>query len=385
MPKFNEQKLKKLKRIDALIRSIYLFPKTKKQINTVIKTDVEEIIVLAFLLIGDTVMYIPALRTLKRNFPNAKLTLVGGKLVETILQGQNLVDNFIVANCPWISPFDKSLKSIFSFFSSLTEINKKKYDLAIDFRGDWRNIFFMSLIRSTHKVSFDYSGGEYMLSDVITSPNRADHLIDEEFTLLEGMNCSYTEFDKLPSLQLNESDKKYLEGFKNEHHLINKSIIGIHPGASLEERKWDEAKYAELIIRLSKSPNKYKFLIFEGPKEKETVNKITGFFNDEQIDYLIINKGLKEYLTLINCCQILICNDSGAAHVGAAYDVPVVVIFGKGDPLEVRPFGRNQVKIVSHPLECKPCHLINCKYGTNLCMKMVTVDEVYAQVTSIYT
>jgi lipopolysaccharide heptosyltransferase II len=383
MPKFNIAKLKKLKRLDAFIKAIYYKPKNKKAYPAIVKNDVKEIVVLTFLLIGDTVMYVPALRTLKKNFPNAKITLVGGILVKTILQDQNLFDDFIITNCPWIAPFDKSVRNIYNFFSSIKVVNQKKYDLAIDFRGDWRNIFYMNFINSARKISFGYSGGTYMLTDVISNENIPDHLIDELFCLLEGINCKFTELDKYPLLELNDASKEYLLKFKQEFNLNDKTVIGIHPGASLEERKWDEAKYAELISRLSKTFDNYKFLIFEGPNEKDTVNKIIGPFADENIDYLVINKSLKEYLTLLNCCEILVCNDSGAAHVGAAFDIPIVVIFGKGDPLEVKPLGHNHIKIVSHQLECKPCHLMNCKYGTNLCMKMVTVDEVYAQVNSI--
>lgn len=383
MPLFNEQKLNKLRKIDKFLKAIYPYPKNKKEHFPIVKNDVKEIIVIAFLLIGDTIMYMPAIKVLKKNFPFAKITLVCGSLVRTILQDQDLVDDFIIVNCPWISPFNKSLNNILNLFSSLNKVNRKKYDFAIDFRGDWRNIFYMNFINARRKAGFNFSGGEYMLTDVIALDQKPDHLIDEIFAFLQELDCIFTENDKYPILKLTKADNHYVDKFKKENDLCNKFIIGIHPGASLEERKWDEHKYADLIIRLSQSHSNYIFLIFEGPNEKNTINILENTFTGTNVKYLVVSKSLHEYIILMSICQLVICNDSGAAHLACAYNVPSVVIFGKGDPKAVKPFTLNKLQIVSHSLECKPCHLINCRFGTNLCMKMVNVDEVYEKVISI--
>src|ERR1700730_16439309 len=136
MPLFNEQKLNKLRKIDKLLKVIYPYHKNKKEYFPIVKNDIKEIIIIAFLLIGDTIMYMPAIKVLKKNFPFAKVTLVCGSLVRTILEDQDLVNDFIIVDCPWISPFDKSFSNIFRLFSSISKVNQKKYDLAIDFRGD---------------------------------------------------------------------------------------------------------------------------------------------------------------------------------------------------------------------------------------------------------
>jgi ADP-heptose:LPS heptosyltransferase len=383
MPKFNQQKLNRLKLVDKLFKSIYFGPRNKKKYQAIQKDEIKSIIVIGFLLIGDTVMYIPALNILKKNYPNAKITLVCGGIVKSILISQSLVDDFIVVNCPWISPFDKSVKNIVNFFSSLKIVNKKRYDIAIDFRGDWRNIFYMNFINSTRKISFDFSGGTYMLTDPISVERNIEHLIDETIELLTRIDCVIEDSDKYPKLELTVDDKAYLENFEKEFDLAEKVVVGIHPGASLEERKWKDEKYAETIIRLTKDIKNIFFILFEGPNEHESIERIIGCFVNERVDYLVINKSIREYLVLLNSCKLIICNDSGAAHLAAAFNIPEIVIFGKGDPIEVKPFSRNISKIVSYSLECKPCHLINCKFGTNLCMNMVTVDDVYLHASEI--
>lgn len=376
--KFNKKKLEQLSVLNNLFGFFFLFkPKKKKQ--TIIKEDVRNILVIGFFLIGDTVIFLPSLQILKKNFPYASITLVCGNVSKVLLEKQGIINDFVIVNCPWIPPFHKSIKNIVSFFSTIKNINKKKYDLAIDFRGDWRNIFYMNFINAERKISYNYTGGEYMLTDVVLPNEKIEHYTEEGIYLLKEIGCIYGDSDKYPVLTLGDTEKKQIDDFKSEHNLNNKTIIGIHPGvsSSADARKWEELKYAELLIRFSNKFEDYAFVIFEGPNEKESVEKIVGILKKNNLEYLIVSKPLKEYIMLLNVCDLLVCNDSGAGHLAGAYNISAVVIFGKGDPFAVGPYTNNSLKIVSHQLFCKPCNQNFCRFGTNECIKLVTTNEVY--------
>ena len=381
MPKYNSQKTQKLKILDSFFRMFFFFKKWKKY-PPINKKEVNEVLVLGMLLIGDTIMYIPVLRTIKKNFPFAKITLICGKTEKTILEEQGLIDEFILVKSPWIT-YDYSLKNIINFFSTINIINKKYYDLAIDFRGDWRNIFFMNFIHSTRKISYNFTGGEYMLTDVIIPDKNINHFIEESFFLLKQIGCEFTETDKLPVLNLTIDGYNYISTFKTQNNLENRLVIGVHPGASQEVKKWDEKKYGDLIVKLSNAKNTSFFIIYEGPNERETVNQIEHILREKSIDYLVVNKPLKEYISLVSLCQLVICNDSGAAHIASAFSTPTIVIFGNVNPLFVSPYGSKNLSIISHNLECKPCLQSVCKFGTNLCISSITVEEVYNQAINI--
>jgi lipopolysaccharide heptosyltransferase II len=381
MPKFNTGKTNKLRKFDNLVKKV-LFFKTNKALPPIVKDDVKEIILLCMYLIGDTIMFIPVLSVLKNNFPNAKITIVCGRSEEIILKKQGLVDRFVLAKCPWMS-FDYSVKNIINFFTRLRPINKIKYDLAMDFRGDWRNIFFMNFIRAKRKISYNFTGGEYMLTDAIHPDPEITHYIEEAFFLLKQIGCDFSGEDKLPVLKLSSEDEIFLTDFKRTNGLDNQFIFGIHPGASLEIKRWDERKFSELIVRVTAKHPGIAVLIYEGPNERNTVNTIENVLKEKKTDFIVINKNLEEYTRLLSICNMVVCNDSGAAHIACAFSIPTVVIYGNVDPLLVSPYGSKMLKIVSHDLFCKPCHQSSCKYGTSLCIKMVSVDEVYDAVTSI--
>ena len=198
MPNFNKEKTEKLKKIDNILR---IFFRKKDTIESIDKDKISSVFLICFFLIGDTFMYLPVLRTIRKNFPKAKITIACSAPVQMILQDQNIIDEFVVVNCPWITMTKKKLKDWALFFKSAKEINKnKKFDLAIDFRGDWRNIFYMNFINAERKISYNYTGGEYMLTDVVNSNHFCDHYTDEAFYMIEQIGCKFSEKDKIPEL-----------------------------------------------------------------------------------------------------------------------------------------------------------------------------------------
>ncbi|MDB5005917.1 MAG: hypothetical protein JWP45_310 [Mucilaginibacter sp.] len=373
MSKFDGEKLQKLKRIDKLFKSLYLFPLNKKSRPLIINEPVAEIVIIAIMMIGDTIMSIPSLYVLKRSFPNVRITLICEPVVKVILDDQNLADNFIIINSPWLHK-DYSFKKIAQLITGIKKANKTQYDVAIDFRGDWRNIFLMNFINAKRKVSFDYSGGEYMLTDVIPEKPVILHYTDQWLYLLKSMGCTVYEDDKYPLLKLTRQAAQFLTDYNTRHNLNNSFVLGVHPGASLITRKWDEEKYIELLLKLSKQYKNLSILLFEGPNEHLTILKIRKALSNKGIEMTIVNEPLKNYLAVINCCNLIICNDSGAGHIAGAFNIPSVIIFGKSDPATVKPYNRNYIRIISHfddPIK----RMANA--GNQEYLESITVNEVY--------
>ncbi|MBB6240095.1 ADP-heptose:LPS heptosyltransferase [Pedobacter sp. AK013] len=379
MLKFNSNKLKKLVVVNFFFK-LFLPNKNKKTYPPIAIENTKSILIVGFYLIGDTIMFLPSLAVIRRNFINSKITLICNKQVELILKDQLLVDEFIVVDVNWIhKPY--SLKNLKKFRETLSIVNKNDYDVSIDFRGDWRHIFFMNFVNAKRKVSFNFSGGEYMLTDVITTDPKIDKYADIWIDLLRQIGCEIYD-SELPLLKLTKSNQIYLQS-KSEL-LADKFIIGVHPGASQEIKKWDEHKYTELIGRLNELNGNARFFIFEGPNEEGTIKIIKENLELIGVDFIIIKENIPNYIALISSCDIMICNDSGAAHIAAAFGIPTIVVFGNVNPKYVEPIGSRDLRIISHEMECKPCHASFCKYNHNLCIKGIGVDEVYSSAKDVY-
>jgi len=68
---------------------------------------------------------------------------------------------------------------------------------------------------------------------------------------------------------------------------------------------------------------------------------------------------LGELAVLLSSARAFVGADSGAAHLAADLGVPTAVIFGPGDPAEVRPLGA-KVTVLRQPLWCAPCGKPTC-------------------------
>ena len=345
MAKFNPRKTRMLTVINAVLKPFFSLSGRAPKIAKVDRGPVNNIAIIAAMMIGDTIMLIPSLRVLRNNFPSTHTTIIGEARVKTILEDQKLVDHFIIIKTPWLNKGS----FIGSFFRAISIIRKDKlvYDWVIDFRGDWRNIFLMSFVKSRRKISFDFSGGEYMLTDIVPSPGLTRHYIDEWLYLLTSLGCEIKDDDRYPQLVINDNNFKLLSDFKKKNNLGQKFIVGVHPGASKKSRMWSEENYANLLLRISQTYANLAIVLFEGPNESNSVTRILDILKPANIDPVVVNVGLKEYIVLMKSVNMLICNDSGAGHVAGAYNIPSVVLFGKSDPATVRPYNKSISKIIS--------------------------------------
>jgi heptosyltransferase-2 len=70
---------------------------------------------------------------------------------------------------------------------------------------------------------------------------------------------------------------------------------------------------------------------------------------------------LRELMAALKTCRLLLTNDSGPMHLGAALGVPVVALFGSTSPEMTGPLFAKNAEILQLPgVPCSPCFLRNC-------------------------
>ena len=80
-------------------------------------------------------------------------------------------------------------------------------------------------------------------------------------------------------------------------------------------------------------------------------------------------------------CRLLLTNDSGAMHLAAFLEIPVVAVFGSTEPRLTGPLGHGHI-VLRHQVECSPCFLRECPIDFR-CMNAIGVQEVVDAVMSI--
>ena len=110
-------------------------------------------------------------------------------------------------------------------------------------------------------------------------------------------------------------------------------VVGVHPGASLVQKRWPIERFAEVVQALNKCPG-VRTLVFVEPTGH-------GAILSEGHDVITAKVGLREMIALIDRCELLVCNDSGPMHIAGALGVPVVAVFLSGINRWFSPLGED--------------------------------------------
>ena len=117
-----------------------------------------------------------------------------------------------------------------------------------------------------------------------------------------------------------------------------------------------------------------------GRGEKDWNTEIERLAGPENCLNLTGRTTLAELMEAIRPLKIFISNDSGPMHIAAALGVPAVGIFGPTTrELGFFPYGPGN-KVIETQLACRPCALHGsrkCPHGHFLCMRLLTVEEVF--------
>jgi heptosyltransferase II len=157
-------------------------------------------------------------------------------------------------------------------------------------------------------------------------------------------------------------------------------ILGINPGAAFgSAKRWYPERFAQVARQLSEKW-KAKVLVFGGPGETDIAAEIEEKLENDCIN-LAGRTSVRELMELIRRCSFFITNDSGPMHVAAAFEVPLVAIFGSTDHKTTSPYTEKAV-IVRKEIECAPCKLRECPKD-HQCMTAVTADDVVRAAISL--
>ncbi len=114
---------------------------------------------------------------------------------------------------------------------------------------------------------------------------------------------------------------------------LGPEFLAIHPGSGSPTKSWPRERYRALADRLTATTE--RFLVVEGPADRQAAST----FDDEPRAVFARCLDLPALGALLSRARLLIGNDSGVAHLAAAFGAQCLVLFGPTDPREWRPIG----------------------------------------------
>jgi heptosyltransferase-2 len=308
--------------------------------------DVSRILVVELWNIGDVVLTIPFLAQLRAIFPGARITLLGQPHARLILEGTALMDEFIETDLAWsragrVNPFAYPWRE---FMRVVLELRRRKFDVAFQSRRHIREQVLLALSGARRRVGYALGHGGRFLTDAITRPNAERHKMDDWLELLApfGWETGRAANAAPPRLKVAESERRWAEDYLLAHGVLSSDVlVGVHPGASVAEKRWPLDRFGEVTGFLARRPG-VRALVFVDPSGYGA-----GLGGGERV--VVAKVDLRRMMALLERCDLLVCNDSGPMHVAGALGIPTVAVFGTGIAQLFAPLGEEH-ELVTPPL-----------------------------------
>lgn len=213
------------------------------------------------------------------------------------------------------------------------------------------------------------------------------HQIHDYLHLVGALGASRELVD--PVLRVSPSEmaaagEKFLTGLTPAFADSSSIVVGLNPGAEYgPAKRWPLENYAEVARAVLKRDPAIRFLVFGGGRDVETASAIVSAVGSRALS-LAGRTTLREMMSMMSICRVLVTNDTGPMHVAAALGVPLVAIFGSTSPELTAPGspGRFPGYLVRSGVPCSPCFLRECPVDFR-CMKQIPPSQVTEAVTSI--
>jgi ADP-heptose:LPS heptosyltransferase len=147
-------------------------------------------------------------------------------------------------------------------------------------------------------------------------------------------------------------------------------LVVVHPGASAASRRYPPESYARALELLGCE------VVFTGDAaERDLVEGVRAIMAVRSRS-LAGQLSLAELGALIEAADLVICNNTGPAHIAAAVGTPVVDLYALTNPQHT-PW-QVESRVLFHDVPCRNCYKSVCPTGGHECLRGVPPERVAA-------
>jgi heptosyltransferase-2 len=331
--------------------------------------------------VGDAVMATPAVRALRARYPEAHVIGVLRPYVAGALEGSPWFDSLIVldTNGPWARRWP----------AVAWRLRRERPDLAVLFPNSFRTALVAWLGGCRRRVGYRRYGRDLLLTDrlaPIRGPGRRllpSPVINAYNLLARAAGCPGP--GHRMQLFTTPADEAAAGAVWEREGLGRfREVVCLNPGGAFGSAKhWPAEHFAALARRLADERG-CGVLVLCGPAERESARHVAALACRPAVR-TVADHALSLGLTkaCVRRAALLVTTDSGPRHFAAAFDRPVVTLFGPTHIAWTETFYPRAVHL-QKAVECGPCQRRVCPLD-HRCMKLLAPDEVYRAAVELLT
>lgn len=324
-------------------------------------------------LIGELLLVTPLLRAIGKAFPSADVTVMVRPGSAPVLVGNPYVKKLL----PLIG---RERNGFLGVMRLASWVRSRDFDAVLVLDTSFRSALIALMGAAPVRAGLSTEGRGFLLTHK-RPRDRAAYQVDEYLAVLEllGVPSDGLQLD----LFLTEEERRSartLVGDPPEHS----RLVGLHPGATLDIRRWPLRLFVELADRLEREAGVTPVFFF-GPREEDLAGAVTTLREWGGTAPPIVHSpgNMRVLAAAFELMDAVVTNNAGPMHVAAAVETPGVFIHGPSPVARWHPPGERFIPIHADGVDCRPCDTSTCARDRVSCMELVTVDSVFGAVCKL--
>lgn len=336
--------------------------------------------------LGDTLVALPAIEAIRKKYPSHCLALLTDRQATEsgyvsswdVLGPTGWFDRVI-----YYDPNATGLSRLKMLFSLLVELRALKADHFFNLapvRSKWqraRDKSYFSIMTGTRNY--------HALAPLCfnTQVNRSLPWLEPEWSnILRNVGAEESD-DFEFRLPIPEHEREIaLRVALAESVDFGATLLAVGPGSKMPAKKWPVERFAQLGTRLLKDFPDLRLVVMGGKEDIIIGHELCRTWGEKA--HTLAGK-LTPYgsASVLEKCIAYVGNDTGTMHLAGMAGIPCVGIFSARDyPGRWEPYGKGHI-VFRHSVACAGCMLQVCGQYDNKCLKLISVDDVYAATRSL--
>lgn len=285
----------------------------------------KKILVIQQKMIGDVLVSSILCENLRIKYPKAQIDYLIYENTKEVLNGSSFISNYVL----FTSKERKSKKALLQF---ALKIRKTNYDVIIDTYSKLESQLIVLLSGATKKISFKKKNNNLIYTDCVE--RRSDYssnlglIIEQRLALLEplGVEKKIT----FPTINVCQGEKEFANTLFLNHKIdsLKKTIMLSILGS--DASKTYPLNYMVEVINYIADNFDVNLLFNYMPSQKPEAKKIfdsCNSFTQSKIYFEVTGNSIRDFIAIMNKCDIIIGNDGGATNMAKALQKPSLILF----------------------------------------------------------
>jgi heptosyltransferase-3 len=279
----------------------------------------------------------------------------------------------------------RGLAGLFEKVAAVKRIRAARFDCCINLHGGSTSAWFTGLSGARYRVGLRNFRNRSAYNRWIDVPpqNAAGakrHTVEYQMEWLRRLGLPEGETPALRALPAPKLRTVVRARLVSQGVRLEGGYCVLQPTSKFHTKEWTAEGFGQICDYIQ-TKHGLQIVLTGGPGEEEKLRKVAAHC---KLPVTVVHGlSVSELMCMIQAARLFVGNDSGPTHLAAAFQVPVVVLFGSSDSQVWYPW-RTRFQRVQNSYSCNPCPGYRCLvYDQPKCILSITAAQVETAIDAV--